>query len=143
MFSRAFRGFHSNFTAYIIHPPLVLTLLGLTIAFIEQICRSAIVRLSLAMTLQEMERFEGARRLMAASKRVFSEFADAKRVVLSSFCEGVLLQRMKHHREAREIYFLLLSSNLPIELSVLAAIHRAIGFAMAVQDPFVSTAVPI
>lgn len=89
----------------------------------------AIVRMSTAMTLQEMQRFEEARKYLAQSKLVFAEYGDDKRLVLATFCEGVLLQRMKHHREAREAYLSLLSSGYTIELSVRAAIYRAIGFA--------------
>lgn len=89
----------------------------------------AVVHLSAAMTLQELERFDEAQALLAESRSVFLDHGDDKRVVLATITEGVLLQRLRHYREAREIYLLLLNSNHDIELEVLASIHRAIGFA--------------
>ena len=89
----------------------------------------AVVRMAVALTLQEMERFEEARKLLAECKQVFIEYNDEKRLVLATFSEGVLLQRMKLFRQARETYLLLLNSNAPIDTSVRAAIYRAIGFA--------------
>ncbi|HYC93602.1 MAG TPA: hypothetical protein VEO54_30640 [Thermoanaerobaculia bacterium] len=89
----------------------------------------ALVRLSVSATLQELERFEEARKLIGQSKRIFGHHGDDKRLVLATITEAVLLQRMKLHREAREIYRLLLSSGVPLEIPLLAAIHRGIGFA--------------
>jgi tetratricopeptide (TPR) repeat protein len=89
----------------------------------------AIVRLSVAMTLQELERFDEARKMLENSRKAFAEYGDEKRLVLAAFSEGVLLQRMRRHREARETYLLLLGSGIPIDLSVEAAMRRAIGFA--------------
>ena len=45
-----------------------------------------------------------------------------------AFAEGVLLQRLKRFREAREIYLLLLASTRDLSTETLAAIHHAIGF---------------
>ena len=87
----------------------------------------AIVRLSIANTLQELERFDESRDLITSSKRVFRGHRDQTRLVLATVAEGVLLQRLRQFREARECYLLLLSSGATIEPDALGAIHRAIG----------------
>lgn len=87
----------------------------------------AIVHLSVAVTLQELERFDEARKLLAQSKRMFIQHADDQRLVLATFSEGVILQRSKHYREARDVYKNLLSSSAKIEPPVIAAVHRVIG----------------
>jgi tetratricopeptide (TPR) repeat protein len=87
----------------------------------------AIVHLSVAVTLQEVERFDEARNLLAQSKRIFIQHADDKRLVLATLSEGLLLQRLRYYREAREVYKILLSSSVKIEPPAMAAIHRAVG----------------
>jgi tetratricopeptide (TPR) repeat protein len=87
----------------------------------------AIVRFSLAVTYQEADRFQESRALLAECKEVFREHGDDRRYTLSVFAEGVLLQRLQHYREAREIYLLLLASTTTIEKDSLAAVHRVIG----------------
>ena len=87
----------------------------------------AIVRFNLAMSLQELERFDESRSLLAESKRVFREFGDAKNAILCSLAEGVLLQRLRKYREAREAYLLLLASSRDIDPESLASIHHTIG----------------
>ena len=97
----------------------------------------AFVHLSVAITLQEMERFDEARTLIAKSKFVFIEHGDDKRLVLATFTEGVLLQRMKNFREAREAYLLLLQSSAEMDSPVLAAVHRVIGLCSIELGDFV------
>lgn len=87
----------------------------------------AIVRLSTAITLQELERYDESRDLLGSIKRVFRQHGDHKRLILATFTEGLLLQRLRNFREARESYLLLLNTVTNIEPDALAAIHRAIG----------------
>jgi tetratricopeptide (TPR) repeat protein len=88
----------------------------------------AIVRFNLAMSLQETNRFAESRRVLAESKQVFREHGDPKNATLCTFSEGVLLQRMKRFREAREVYLLLLAASPDLEQESRAATHHAIGF---------------
>ncbi|HEY0372795.1 MAG TPA: tetratricopeptide repeat protein, partial [Thermoanaerobaculia bacterium] len=88
----------------------------------------AIVRFNLAMSLQELERFDESRSLLAESKQVFRRYGDTRNTVLCGLAEGVLLQRLKRYREAREIYLLLLASHPSnIDSDSLASIHQVIG----------------
>jgi tetratricopeptide (TPR) repeat protein len=87
----------------------------------------AIVRFNLAMSLQELERFDESRAILSESKRVFKDHGDIRNAILCALGEGVLLQRLKRFREAREIYLLLLASTRDIEKESLAPIHHAIG----------------
>jgi tetratricopeptide (TPR) repeat protein len=87
----------------------------------------AIVRFNLAMSLQELDRFEESRLLLAECKQVFDEHGDARNTILCAFAEGVLLQRQRRHREAREVYLLLFASTKDIDTETRAALHRAIG----------------
>lgn len=89
----------------------------------------AIVDLARALTLQELERFEEARALITHATQVFIDHGDVNRHVLATFVAGILLQRMKHHREARGVYQRLLDAKPKVDTSVVAALHRAIGFA--------------
>jgi len=86
------------------------------------------VRFSLAITLQERERYDESNRLLKESREVFREHGDSKRLVFCGIAEGVLLQRLKQFRQARETYFVLLTSTKNIETESLAALHQAIGF---------------
>ncbi|HEX7152394.1 MAG TPA: tetratricopeptide repeat protein [Thermoanaerobaculia bacterium] len=88
----------------------------------------ALVRFNLAITLQELERYSEALELLATSEAVFREHGDIKRLVRCGIFRGVLLQRLKRFREARETYLLLLSSARNVDLESLAALHQAIGF---------------
>lgn len=88
----------------------------------------ALVRFNLAITFQELERFTEALELLKESKEVFRAHGDTKRLVRCGLFEGVLLQRLKQFREAREIYFVLISSNPNMDHESLAALHQAIGF---------------
>jgi len=87
----------------------------------------AIVRFSLAVTLQDVERFAESRDLLAECKGVFRDHRDDRRFTLCVFAEGGLLQRMKRFREAREAYLLLLASARTIEKETLAVLHRGIA----------------
>jgi tetratricopeptide (TPR) repeat protein len=96
----------------------------------------AIIDLAAALTLQELDRFDEALSLATHAKQVFIDHGDVKRQVLTTFAHGVLLQRMKHHREAREVYAQLLDTTPAMEPAVLAALHRAIGFASIDLEDF-------
>jgi tetratricopeptide (TPR) repeat protein len=87
----------------------------------------AIIRFSLAITYQEVERFEESRTLLIECKEVFRGHGDEHRYALCAFAEGVLLQRLQHFREAREIFLLLLASPESISKESRAAIHRTVG----------------
>ena len=87
----------------------------------------ALMRFSLAITYQEVDRFAESRQLLIESKEVFRAHADTHRYTLCVFAEGVLLQRLQNYREARELYLLLLASPEPIPDDTLAAIHRTVG----------------
>lgn len=85
------------------------------------------VRFGLATTLQEMQRYEESLALYAECREVFRRHSDVRRVVLSSFAEGVLFQRLRNYRQARETYLLLLASHKEIDKETVAALHHAIG----------------
>jgi tetratricopeptide (TPR) repeat protein len=85
------------------------------------------VRFGLATTLQEMQRYEESLALYAECREVFRRHSDGRRVVLSSFAEGVLFQRLRNYRQARETYLLLLASHREIDKETVAALHHAIG----------------
>jgi tetratricopeptide (TPR) repeat protein len=87
----------------------------------------AIIRLHLALSLQELDRYEESRRLIVESRHAFSEYGDDRNVVLCALAEGVLLQRLRNFREAREIYLLLLAGTKTLDQETLASLHRAIG----------------
>jgi tetratricopeptide (TPR) repeat protein len=87
----------------------------------------AIIRFSIAVTYQEVDRFQESRELLIECREVFREHRDDQRYTLCAFAEGILLQRLRHFREAREIYLLLLASPAQIHEESLAPIHRAIG----------------
>jgi tetratricopeptide (TPR) repeat protein len=87
----------------------------------------AIIHFSLAVTYQEVERFTESRELLTSCKAVFREHEDDKRYLLCGFAEGVLLQRLRNYREAREIYLLLLATSKNMETESLAALHHTIG----------------
>jgi tetratricopeptide (TPR) repeat protein len=88
----------------------------------------AIVRFNLAMSLQEVERYDESRALLAESKEIFKGHGDTKNAHLCGFSEGVLLQRLRRFREAREIYLLLLAATPDLDAESRAAAHHAIGF---------------
>jgi tetratricopeptide (TPR) repeat protein len=86
------------------------------------------VRFHLAITLQELGQYAESLEYLEESKEVFRGHGDTKRLVFCGIFEGVLLQRLKQFREARETYLVLLSSTRNIEQESLAALHQAIGF---------------
>ncbi len=88
----------------------------------------AIVHFNRAMALQELERFEESGRLLAESRQVFREHGDTRNAILCGLAQGVLMQRLRRYREAREIYLLLLASTRDIDKESLASIHQSIGF---------------
>ena len=87
----------------------------------------AIIRFNRAMSLQELERFEESRAILAECRAVFDDYGDTRNVILCVFAEGVLLQRLRLFREAREVYLLLFASVTDIDTETRAALHRAIG----------------
>jgi tetratricopeptide (TPR) repeat protein len=88
----------------------------------------AVIKFVLAVALQEMDRFDESLALLAESKAIFNEYSDVARSVRCGIAEGVLLQRLRKYREAREIYLVLLSSTPASETESVAALHQAIGF---------------
>jgi tetratricopeptide (TPR) repeat protein len=86
----------------------------------------ALVRLHLASTYQEVDRFTEAFAIMRESKRVFADHGDSRMVVIAGVAEGALLQRLAKYREARETYLLLLISGNP-DTETAAALRNNIG----------------
>lgn len=89
----------------------------------------AIIRFNLAVTLQELDRHDESLAILAECQEVFRGHNDNRLMVYSGIAEGVLLQRLRRYREAREVYLLLLASTKPIDKKSLAALHQAIGYA--------------
>lgn len=87
----------------------------------------AVIRLNLAITHLDTERFSEALGLLLECKRVFDAHGDTNLFVLSAFYEGLALQRMRKYREARESYLLLIASTTEIKKSTLAALHQTVG----------------
>lgn len=87
----------------------------------------AIVRLNLAITYLDTERYTEALQLIEFCKNVFRSYSDNNLYVLSAFYDGVALERLHKYREARETYLLLLASSSNIAKSTLAALHQTIG----------------
>jgi tetratricopeptide (TPR) repeat protein len=96
----------------------------------------AIIHFSLAVTYQELGRFTESRELLRSCKAIFREHVDDNRFILCVFAEGIMLQRLRNYREAREIYLLLLSSQRHIEIESLAALHQAIGYCCTELEDF-------
>jgi tetratricopeptide (TPR) repeat protein len=95
----------------------------------------ALVRLNVALTYQEVGRFEEARALIAECKTVLHNYGDIALYVLAGFYEGVLLQRLQQYREAREVLLLTMASFDKIPPGTLAALHHAIGLcSMELRD---------
>ncbi len=88
----------------------------------------AVIRLNLAITYLDTERFTEAFGLLAECERVFKDHGDTNLTVLVGFYEGLALHRTKKYREARETYLLLLASSTNIEKATLAALHQSIGY---------------
>ncbi|HYI12559.1 MAG TPA: tetratricopeptide repeat protein [Thermoanaerobaculia bacterium] len=88
----------------------------------------AIVRFNLAVSYQEVERYSEAFKLLTECKEVFRLYKNTHLLVICGIAEGVLRQRLRRYREARETYLLLLASNPGMEKESLAALHQAIGF---------------
>jgi hypothetical protein len=63
------------------------------------------------MSLQEVERYDESRSLLVESKQVFRDHEDIRNAILCGLAEGVLLQRLRRFREARETDLLLLASS--------------------------------
>ncbi|HYH09380.1 MAG TPA: hypothetical protein VEK11_20200 [Thermoanaerobaculia bacterium] len=87
----------------------------------------AIIHLNVAITFTETDRFNEACELLAACKQTFKDHGDTHLFVLAAFYEGVVLQRLRNFREARETYLLLIVSYTEIPKATLAALHQAIG----------------
>lgn len=88
----------------------------------------AIIRFNVVVALQETNRFDESLALVLECKEVFREHGDTDGFVRCGIAEGVLLQRLRKYREARETYLVLLSSTTNIETQNRAALHQAIGF---------------
>jgi tetratricopeptide (TPR) repeat protein len=95
----------------------------------------AIIRFNLAVTLQEIDRHGESLTILNECKQSFREHGDNRLLVFAGIAEGVLLQRLRKYREARETYLLILASARPIEKESLAALHQAIGYcSIELQD---------
>jgi tetratricopeptide (TPR) repeat protein len=91
----------------------------------------AIVRIVRAAALQEVGRPEEAFAVLAECKDVFRDHGDRKRLLLCGIAEGVLLQRLRKYREAREAYLLLLAGN-SLDADATASLQRLIGQCSAI-----------
>lgn len=96
----------------------------------------AVIRFNRAISLQELEGFDESQSLLAECREVFRDYADSRNELLCGFAEGVLLQRTKRFRDAREIYLLLLASTRDIDTESRAAIHQTIGLCSIELEAF-------
>jgi tetratricopeptide (TPR) repeat protein len=87
----------------------------------------ALIRLALAVTLQEIEQFDDSLALLADCKRVFRQYGDTRNMIVATFAHGVLLQRMKLFRQAREAYLLIVATTPDLDDEQLAALNLTIG----------------
>jgi len=87
----------------------------------------AVIRLNLAITLQEADRYQESLGILEECRQVFDDHADIDNASHCIFWQGVLFQRMKRYREARNIFRALLET--PAKPQTVAAIHNALGFA--------------
>lgn len=87
----------------------------------------AIVRFSMAVTLQEMNRLPQSMSVLAECKDIFREHDDRRRLMLCGLAQGVVLQRVQKFREAREAYLLLLAAEPEMNREDSAALHKVIG----------------
>ncbi|HEY0140366.1 MAG TPA: hypothetical protein VGF48_05685 [Thermoanaerobaculia bacterium] len=104
---------------------------------------AAVIRLALALTLQELEQFDESLALLAECKSVFRNHGDARNMSIAAFVEGVLLHRMKQFREAREAYLLIVATTPDLDDEQLGALNLSIGLCSielgdygAAQDAF-------
>lgn len=87
----------------------------------------AVIALNRAINYQESDRPQEALTLLLWCKQIFREHADFDLFILSGFYEGRVQQHLRHYREARETYLLLIASSTSIPKPTLAAIHQSIG----------------
>ena len=97
----------------------------------------AVIRFNLAVSLQEMERFDESQALLTESRGVFRAHGDTRNEVLCAFVEGVLLQRTNRFRDAREMYLLLLASTRELDTETRACLHQTIGLCSIELGAFV------
>lgn len=86
----------------------------------------ALIRLHLAFTYQEVDRYTEAFALIRSSRDVFADHGDTRMVLIAGITEAALLHRLGKFREAREAYMLLLVSGKP-DLESEAALRKNIG----------------
>jgi tetratricopeptide (TPR) repeat protein len=96
----------------------------------------ALIKFIIAVALQEMDRFDESLAVLTECKLIFNECNDLTYTLLCGFAEGVLLQRLRKYREARETYLVLLASTPNIDTESLAALHQAIGFCSVELDDY-------
>ena len=87
----------------------------------------ASIRFDLSIAYQRMDRHDEARALLPECQEVFRRYGDTRMTVLAGIEEGHLLQRLRLHREAREVCLRLLSLHTELEPGHLAALHKVIG----------------
>jgi len=96
----------------------------------------AIMRFHLAVSLQELDRFDESLKLLIETRELFRDYGDTSNILLSGFAEGILYQRLGKFREARETYLLLFASIKSIDRETVAALHRAIGLCSVELEDF-------
>jgi tetratricopeptide (TPR) repeat protein len=96
----------------------------------------AIVQVNVAVVLQETNQYDASLDLLTKCKKVFREHGDVESFVQCGLLEGLLLQRLRRYREAREAYLLLLASTRTVAKETLAALHHNIGFCSVDLDDY-------
>lgn len=95
-----------------------------------------VVYVNVAVVLQETSRYDESLEVLARSKKIFRVYRDTESLVQCGLLEGLLLQRLHRHREARETYLLLLASMKGISKENRAALHHNIGSCSVDLDDF-------
>jgi len=95
-----------------------------------------LIRLHLAFTYQEVDRYTEAFALIRECKQVFADYGDSRMVLIAGVTEGALLHRLAKYREAREAYMLLMLSAHP-DLETEAALRKNIGLCCIELGDFV------
>ncbi len=89
----------------------------------------AVVRFNLAVSLQEVDRYEDSSRLLAECRAVFKDYGDSANALNCRLYEATLLIRTRRYREARALLYRLLDRYEAILPETSAAIQKALGFA--------------
>ena len=87
----------------------------------------AVVQVNIAVVLQETSQYDQSLALLKKCRKVFRRYGDTESLLQTGLLQGLCLQRLHMHREARETYLLLLASTRNISKENRAALHHAIG----------------